>query len=164
MAAGLAKRQGEAGVGPEHLLYGVLGDALDPVGTQVSRKGHGTLSWLRAQPWFGDQLATWGASYLGYVQWELAARDIPEWKIALIQDAPSSFAEIFMYPGGAFATDNALGWVQLVERMFTGGYGITRQMVGMIGAARQLSRAALALPLQEADQALTGHPVPWFRD
>ncbi|MFD2352940.1 CocE/NonD family hydrolase [Nonomuraea ferruginea] len=67
-----------------------------------------------------------------------------------------------MYPGGAFATGNALGWVQLVERMFTGG--IARQMAGMVGAARRLSRATLALPLQEADQALTGHPAPWFRD
>ncbi|MEV0615398.1 CocE/NonD family hydrolase [Nonomuraea sp. NPDC050404] len=126
--------------------------------------GDGTLSWLRAQPWFGGELATWGASYLGFVQWELAARDIPEWKIALIQDAPSSFAEGFMYPGGAFATGNALGWVQLVERMFTGGYGVIRQMAGMVGAARRLSQATLALPLQEADQALTGHPVTWFRD
>jgi predicted acyl esterase len=50
----------------------------------------GTLSWLPVQPWFGGVLATWGASYLGFVQWELAARDIPEWKIAVIQDAPSS--------------------------------------------------------------------------
>ncbi|MEU4231998.1 CocE/NonD family hydrolase [Nonomuraea sp. NPDC026600] len=123
----------------------------------------GTVSWLRAQPWFGGELATWGASYLGLAQWELAARHIPEWKIALIQDAPSEFARGFMYPGGAFATGNALGWVQLVERMLLGGYGITRQMAGLVGAARRLSRATLALPLQEADQALTGHPVPWFR-
>ncbi|MFI6387096.1 CocE/NonD family hydrolase [Nonomuraea sp. NPDC050540] len=129
-----------------------------------SADGDGTLSWLRAQPWFGDELATWGASYLGFVQWELAARDIPEWKVALIQDAPSSFAEHFMYPGGVFATGNALGWVQLVERMFTGGYGVARQMGGMIGAARRLSRATLTLPLQEADRALTGHAVTWFRD
>jgi uncharacterized protein len=35
--------------------------------------GDGTLSWLREQPWFGGVLATWGASYLGFAQWELAA-------------------------------------------------------------------------------------------
>jgi predicted acyl esterase len=69
----------------------------------------GTLSWLPVQPWFGGVLATWGASYLGFVQWELAARDIPEWKIAVIQDAPSEFADQFMYPGGGFALGNALG-------------------------------------------------------
>ncbi|MEV4250040.1 hypothetical protein AB0J63_42365 [Streptosporangium canum] len=53
MTAGLAKRQGEAGAGPEHLLYGVLGDALDPVGTQVSRKGRRQLAeygWRPGRP------------------------------------------------------------------------------------------------------------------
>ncbi|MFI6503901.1 CocE/NonD family hydrolase [Nonomuraea typhae] len=126
--------------------------------------GDGTLTWLRAQPWFGGVLATWGASYLGYAQWELAARHIPEWKIALIQDAPSSFAHGFMYPGGAFATGNALGWVQLVDRMVTGGYSVARQLLGMAGAARRLRRACLTLPLSEADVALTGHQVSWFRE
>ncbi|MGA4996163.1 CocE/NonD family hydrolase [Nonomuraea bangladeshensis] len=125
---------------------------------------NGTLSWLRARPWFGGELATWGAGYLGFVQWELAARDIPEWKVALIQDAPSAFDEGFMYPGGAFATGNALGRVHLVERMLLGGHGVARQMAGMVGAARRLSRATLTLPLEEADRALTGYPVPWFRD
>jgi putative CocE/NonD family hydrolase len=43
----------------------------------------GMVSWLREQPWFGGVLATWGASYLGFAQWELAARDIPEWKLAV---------------------------------------------------------------------------------
>ena len=78
----------------------------------------GTLSWLREQPWFGGVLATCGASYLGFAQWELAAREIPEWKIAVIQDTPSEFAHQFMYPGGGFALGNALGWVQIVDRMF----------------------------------------------
>ncbi|WP_431930034.1 CocE/NonD family hydrolase [Nonomuraea jabiensis] len=124
----------------------------------------GTLSWLRAQPWFGGVLATWGASYLGYTQWELAGREIPEWKIALIQDAPAEFGYRFMYPGGAFALGNALGWVQIVDRMFAGGYSVTRQLLSMITAARRLSEATLALPLNEADLVLTGHRVPWFRE
>ncbi|MFG1708047.1 CocE/NonD family hydrolase [Nonomuraea sp. M3C6] len=124
----------------------------------------GTLTWLRRQPWFGGELATWGASYLGCTQWELAARDVPEWKIAVIQDAPSEFAHGFMYPGGAFALGNALGWVQLVDRMFTGGYSTTRQLLAMSTAARRLRRATLTLPLNEADLALTGHRVPWFRE
>jgi len=70
----------------------------------------GTLAWLREQPWSGRTLATWGASYLGYVQWELAARDIREWTIAVIQDAPSEFASQFMYPRGGFALGTRAGW------------------------------------------------------
>ncbi|GAA0924906.1 CocE/NonD family hydrolase [Nonomuraea longicatena] len=124
----------------------------------------GTLSWLRAQPWFGGELATWGASYLGYAQWELAARDVPEWKVALIQDAPSEFARTFMYPGGVFALGNALGWVQLVDTMFTGGHSLIRQFLAVPGADRRLRRATHTLPVTDADRVLTGRRVPWFQE
>ncbi|MDP4510556.1 CocE/NonD family hydrolase [Nonomuraea turcica] len=124
----------------------------------------GTLTRLRAQPWFGGSLATWGASYLGLVQWELAARHIPEWKIALIQDAPSAFAEHFMYPGGAFALGNALGWVQLVDTMFSGNFSVPRQLLATFTAGRKLRHATLTLPLEQADRTLTGHRVSWFEE
>jgi ATP-dependent Clp protease ATP-binding subunit ClpA len=37
-AAAYATRRGDTGIGPDHLLYGVLRDALDPLGTQLSRR------------------------------------------------------------------------------------------------------------------------------
>ncbi|MFG1702632.1 Clp protease N-terminal domain-containing protein [Nonomuraea sp. M3C6] len=49
-AARIADRQKAPGVGPEHLLYGVLHDALDPVGTQLSRKGRRQLAEYAWQP------------------------------------------------------------------------------------------------------------------
>jgi uncharacterized protein len=124
----------------------------------------GLLSWLREQPWFGGVLATCGASYLGYTQWELAARDIPEWKIAVIQDAPSEFAHQFMYPGGGFAVGNALGWVQIVDRMFRAHGGMARQFLGVFTAPRSLRRAVATLPVADADVALTGRRVRWFQE
>jgi predicted acyl esterase len=113
------------------------------------------LSWLREQPWFGGVLATWGASYLGFAQWELAARDVPEWKIAVIQDAPSEFADQFMYPGGGFALGNALGWVQIVDRMFRTGGRMGRQFRVFTGP-RSFRRAVATLPDADADIAPTG--------
>ncbi|HEY6685293.1 MAG TPA: CocE/NonD family hydrolase [Propionibacteriaceae bacterium] len=124
----------------------------------------GTLSWLREQPWFGGVLATWGASYLGFAQWELAARDIPEWKIAVIQDAPSEFAHLFMYPGGGFALGNALGWVQIVDRMFRANGDTGRQFLGVFTGPKALRRAAATLPVADADVALTGRRVRWFQE
>ena len=124
----------------------------------------GTLWWLREQPWFGGVLATWGASYLGFAQWELAALDIPEWKIAVIQDAPSEFAHQFMYPGGGFALGNALGWVQIVDRMFRANGGTARQFLGVFTGPKALRRAAATLPVAEADVALTGRRVRWFQE
>jgi ATP-dependent Clp protease ATP-binding subunit ClpA len=50
LAAQLATRRGEAGIGPEHLLYGVLSDARDPLGTQLSRRGRRELSVLGWKP------------------------------------------------------------------------------------------------------------------
>ena len=123
----------------------------------------GTLSWLREQPWFG---ACWppGGQLPGFAQWELAARDIPEWKIAVIQDAPSEFAHQFMYPGGGFALGNALGWVQIVDRMFRANGGTARQFLGVFTGPRSLRRAVATLPVAEADVALTGRRVRWFQE
>ena len=97
-------------------------------------------------------------------QWELAARDIPEWKIAVIQDAPSEFADQFMYPGGGFALGNALGWVQIVDRMFRTGGGMARQFLGVFTGPRVMRRAVATLPVADADIALTGRRVRWFQE
>ena len=95
---------------------------------------------------------------------ELASRDIPEWKVAVIQDAPSEFAHQFMYPGGGFALGNALGWVQIVDRMFRAGGGTARQFLSLLTAPRSMRRAVATLPVAEADIALTGHRVRWFQE
>jgi hypothetical protein len=53
MAAEFADRRGEAGIGPEHLLYGVLTDARDPLGTQLSRRSRRQLAglgWTEGRP------------------------------------------------------------------------------------------------------------------
>ncbi|GAA3093666.1 hypothetical protein GCM10010530_18650 [Kribbella aluminosa] len=49
-AADVATRHGEAGINPEHLLYGVLRDAMDPVGTQLSRRSRRALASLGFVP------------------------------------------------------------------------------------------------------------------
>jgi hypothetical protein len=46
MAARFAARRGDAGIEPQHLLYGVLCDARDPLGTQLSRPGRRQLALL----------------------------------------------------------------------------------------------------------------------
>jgi hypothetical protein len=50
MAAQFAAQRGDAGIGPEHLLYGVLQDARDPLGTQLSRRSRKQLATLGFQP------------------------------------------------------------------------------------------------------------------
>lgn len=52
-AADAADRRGDPRIGPEHLLYGVLRDARDPLGTQLSRRTRTTLvglGWIPGRP------------------------------------------------------------------------------------------------------------------
>jgi len=50
MAARFAAQRGDAGIGPRHLLYGVLQDARDPLGTQLSRRSRRQLAPLGFEP------------------------------------------------------------------------------------------------------------------
>jgi Clp amino terminal domain, pathogenicity island component len=53
MAARFADSRGDAGIGPDHLLYGLLQDARDPVGTQLSRRSRrelAVLGWTEGRP------------------------------------------------------------------------------------------------------------------
>lgn len=42
--------------------------------------GLATIAWIKQQDWFSGELATIGASYLGFVQWAVAADAGPDWK------------------------------------------------------------------------------------
>jgi hypothetical protein len=44
IATQFAIRRGDSGIGPDHLLYGVVQDALDPLGTQLSRRSRQELT------------------------------------------------------------------------------------------------------------------------
>lgn len=53
IAARFADRRGDAGIEPEHLLYGLLQDARDPLGTQLSRRTRrqlAALGWTDGRP------------------------------------------------------------------------------------------------------------------
>ena len=50
IAARFAAHRGDPGIGPQHLLYGVLRDARDPLGTQLSRRSRRQLAPLGFAP------------------------------------------------------------------------------------------------------------------
>ena len=126
--------------------------------------GPATIDWLRGQDWFPGVFATWGASYLGYAQWDLASQPVPEWKAAIIDVGPSEFYHTFMYPGGVFALGNALGWAQLVNSMFNQDKSIKAQAMSALTANARLARAANRLPVSEADRVATGDRIGYFQE
>jgi predicted acyl esterase len=75
--------------------------------------GHDTVAWLRRQSWFEGRLATYGPSYLGFVQWALAMDPPPELAAAVVHVGPHDFSRS-AYRNGAFDLYNYVMWSDLV--------------------------------------------------
>ncbi|MFD2025851.1 CocE/NonD family hydrolase [Promicromonospora aerolata] len=130
-----------------------------------SADGPALIAWLREQDWFHGAFATWGASFLGYAQWELAGAPVPEWKAALVQDAPAEVYATFMYRGGAFALHDWLGWAEQMHALARpGGDSLLAGLLRLPGARRRVRSAAGRLPVTAADRAVTGESVDFFQD
>lgn len=123
------------------------------------------LAWLRTRPWFPGAFATWGASFLGYTQWDLSSQSAPEWKAAIIQDAPSAAYEALFAEGGAFALGDWLRWAQnMTDLGRPGGESLIGNLLRMPTAARRLQRAVWRLPLEEADIDAAGERIDYYRE
>ncbi|ATZ29736.1 Cocaine esterase (plasmid) [Streptomyces lavendulae subsp. lavendulae] len=120
--------------------------------------GRATVSWLREQPWFDGSLGTVGPSYLGYVQWALAADPPPELKAMVVQVGLHD-------PHALFHAHGALN----LETALAVGTGMTYQHRGMaafvkatLRLQRRLGEATTAQPLRGAHVAALGGEVPWL--
>jgi uncharacterized protein len=121
-----------------------------------------TLRWVRRQPWFTGQLATAGASYLGFTQWAGAglARDEPETAAdaLCLHITMPDFGQI-TWTNGAFGLQNALGWSQMVAGQERFAATLRQPLT-----RRALDRGFAHLPTNEADKIATGHTVHWYQD
>jgi hypothetical protein len=120
--------------------------------------GLATLRWIRAQPWHDGGIAMIGPSYLGLVQWAVAA-DAPEDLAALAIQVSASQFHGQTYAGGSLALESAASWMALVgaqERRFA--------VLAMLRALRRLAPLLGQLPLGELDVLAIGAEVAWFRE
>ena len=133
--------------------------------TFAPQDGVDIAAWLRAQPWFGGTIVTWGLSALGYACWALAGLDLPEWRLAILQDAQSELRDAVIYPGGAFAGKVMLGYVHDVAwQARHPGASLPRTMLASVRGARRVKKVLAELPLGTADQRLVGHRVDYFQE
>jgi putative CocE/NonD family hydrolase len=131
----------------------------DPLGSERD-DGLATVAWLKEQPWFGGTFATYGASYLGYSAWAIAAEAGPELKAMSLQITASSFRDA-AYVGGSFALESTLTWTDLTHRQ--------QQPLGLLTASllsrRRAVRAARSgRPLGELDVATGGAQMRFYQD
>ncbi|HEX6492900.1 MAG TPA: CocE/NonD family hydrolase, partial [Candidatus Dormibacteraeota bacterium] len=122
--------------------------------------GEDTLAWLADQPWFGGSVAMTGASYLGYVQWSVAASAPPYLKALAPQVTASEFGSL-IHPDGSFALDSVLSWVHTVHHQE--GRPL-RVLASMLGQRRALAAVFSGLPLTGLDVSTVGRSVSFYQD
>jgi uncharacterized protein len=125
-----------------------------------SSDGLDTIEWIKKQPWFNGQLATMGASYLGYVQWAIAARAQPVLKAMSLTVTASQFRSQ-TYPGDAFSLQDPLGWTHQMNMQEKAPLKLMLMRFGIVG---DFPKAFGVLPLGQADEFLLGKKVGFWQD
>ena len=120
--------------------------------------GAATLRWLHGQPWHHGKVATIGPSYLGLVQWALAADAGDDLAAMAIQVSASQFYDQ-TYAGGSVALETVATWLVIIA--------LQERRLGVveIGRALRTLKSLMAdSPLIDLDVLATGAPVAWLRE
>lgn len=131
---------------------------MDPM-RQEQDDGHDTVAWIRAQPWFGGQLYTFGVSYLGNAAWALS-NGLPEQVNGLgLVLTLSNFRDELLSFGG-YTQQGTLGWTTLMQNMvdFVPGRRMQRPDTKTLDAVQN------HLPVGELDMKATGKTIAWWQD
>ena len=119
--------------------------------------GLATLRWLRRQPWHAGPIGMTGESYLGLVQWALAADADDDLAALSIQGSASQFHGQ-SFPGGSMSLETSAQWLVMIALQ-------ERGLAPLPMASRLLRlRSLLSGPsLEDLDRRATGGEVAWFR-
>jgi putative CocE/NonD family hydrolase len=119
--------------------------------------GLATLRWIRQQPWHLERIGMIGPSYMGLVQWAVAAEAGEDLAALAIQASASQFHGP-SYAGGSLSLETAASWLVLVSAQ-------ERRLapLAMFRALRRLPALFEQLPVGEIDERATGAEIAWFR-
>ncbi|MET7418400.1 CocE/NonD family hydrolase [Dactylosporangium sp. NPDC005555] len=134
------------------------GGTFEPL-LQEREDGLDTLDWLRLQRWYDGRLLTYGPSYVGFVQWALAAEAGDELKAMATIVTASDFGPP-TYAGGAFSLDTVLTWSAILDAQR--GPRLENAVELLRGQPR-LQRGLARVPLAEADRITTGAEIEFFQ-
>jgi uncharacterized protein len=128
------------------------GGQFEPMRHEIA-DGQDTVAWLRRQSWLDGRLATYGASYLGFVQWALAMDSPPELVAAIVHVGPHDFSRS-AYRNGVFDLYNYVGWTDLIAHQES--TGALQGVVRMATAERRLRPVLDRLPVTAGVPDLLG--------
>ena len=118
---------------------------------QEPADGGDTLDWIARQPWSDGKIGMLGGSYLGIVQWKVAALNNPHLKAIFPSvSGCDDYLDRFYSPGGAMKLGQRLLWMSENMRAprFHPDFG----------------KFVLHLPLRTADVAATGQTSSMFQE
>ncbi len=121
--------------------------------------GIATIDWIQKQPWHAGRLGMMGASYLGIVQWAVAA-EAGHALDALAMTVTASNVHAQGYGSGTLGLDTTLSWLYVI--------GVQERRVGPLLIAgpmrRKLSRLFGELPLSELGKRAAGRELRFYSD
>ena len=124
--------------------------------------GLATIEWIKQQSWFSGELATMGPSYLGFVQWSIAAEAGPELKAIVPQVTASDFNH-FRFQGGSLKLELSLNWSTMMTETARTGPRLSSILLAGV-RERTLERAYNHMPLSEADRLVVHQSSQSFQD
>jgi putative CocE/NonD family hydrolase len=120
--------------------------------------GLATLRWLRAQPWHAGPIGMTGESYLGLVQWAVAAEADDDLRALSIQGSASQFHGQ-SFPGGSMSLETSAQWLVLIATQER-----RPAPLPMAFALKRLHSVLSRASLDDVDRRVTGGEVAWFRE
>jgi uncharacterized protein len=121
--------------------------------------GLATVAWLREQSWCDGKVAMTGASYLGHTEWAIAPYVDPPLESVSLNVTAARITSAF-YVHGAPGLKNALNWTASIGRQERAVLPLVPNPVRIVAMRHALRKT----PLQAADVAVAGAPVPFWRD
>jgi putative CocE/NonD family hydrolase len=115
--------------------------------------GLATIRWIEKQPWFDGRLAMAGPSYLGYVQWAVAADAGPSLRALCVDVSTASLASHW-YANDSFDLDDAISWSALVATQETERWPLLEMVTHR--RAQRIKRVINHLPMIELDLLVLG--------
>jgi putative CocE/NonD family hydrolase len=124
--------------------------------------GIATLDWLRQQTWFNGEFGTWGASYLGMVQWAIA-NQAPELKAMMPIFTGTQLRNIIL-PEEALDMGLIMRWIAIFHTLDKYRHTIWRYSLNVATEVEQ--RAHITFDqhdIPHEDQQLVGHNVDFYQ-
>ncbi len=125
--------------------------------------GLSTIQWITQQDWYNGKLGMWGGSYLGLVQWAIAA-DSPHIS-ALVPSITGSSLRDVIFPDDAIDLGLMMRWLTLLKLLhdYESKSLLTASPI-LLKAESVIAPTFTQLPVGELDRQIAGEPLAFYQD